>query len=237
MYYPSNLLIKNGNIWTINLPSIIDSYNVVSLVTAYNAKLVQQSIYYDKPYSTDTNINMIINVPSSIKSIYAYAFRNLSSSNSNIVNLSEGLLTLGIRTFSGLKMDSLIIPSTITYIYDYAFEYTNLKNIYYAGNVNITKVFWGNAFISIRTSSTLPYPTLYITEQCRINSGLTFGQLWNNIYIQPYVVPTSISLAEHFETSNKNESKINKLIIIFMVLLISIIIYYCFINNHIKLII
>ena len=226
MFYPSNLIIKNGNKWTLNLPSSIDSYTVVGLVTAYDANLEQTSINNNIYYSSDVSVNITINVPSSIKAIYAFAFRNLSSGNSNIVNLSEGLLTIGIRTFSGFKMDSLILPSTILYIYDFAFENTNLKNIYFGGNINITKSFWESAFSSIRTSLTLPYPTLYITDKCRITSGLTFGQLWNNVYIQLYVKPTTISLAEYFGASNKNQSF--NIFIILIIVLISIIIYYYF---------
>jgi hypothetical protein len=242
IFYPSDLIIKNENQWTLNLPSSIDSYKVVGLV--YDATSGQTSINNNTYYSTNTFVNITINVPSSIKSIYAFAFRNLSLGNSNIVNLSEGLLTIGIRTFSGFKMDSIILPSTILYIYDFAFENTNLKNIYFGGNVNINTSFWATAFSSIRTSSTwpyptweiakssittistLPYPTLYITDECRITSGLTFGQLWNNVYIQLYVKPTTISLAEYFGASNKNQSF--NIFIILIIVLISIIIYYYF---------
>ena len=93
------------------------------------------------------------------------------------VNLHEGLTTIGLRAFSGCKLDSIVIPSTVTSIGNSAFKNNPLKSIV-----------WKPANCSIGSADNAPF---YST-----NSKVTSFTFGDQVQTVPAYLCRSMSLLD-----------------------------------------
>ncbi len=118
---------KKPDIHKLNYELINDgaAYSVVGRNDNSYVNVVIPSEYRGKPVTTigktaflSSNI-ISVDIPSSVTTILAQAFQLCSSLKR--VNLSEGLLSIGVGSFSNCdKLPSLILPSSLTSMYSYS---------------------------------------------------------------------------------------------------------------------
>jgi hypothetical protein len=110
--------------WTLDIPSEVTYNGVTFTVTSIGYRAITQQWHYD-----------VFNIPSTVKTIEAYAFSN--NRFTTHINLPEGLEYIGASAFEGCEtLAEITIPSTVSEIGDGAFMLCqSLKEVVVPDNV------------------------------------------------------------------------------------------------------
>ena len=74
-----------------------------------------------------------ITIPSAVESIYESTFEYCTSLTKIVI--SDGVMGIGSRAFFGCSsLTNIVIPNSVTHISAYAFNYSSITNVYYAGS-------------------------------------------------------------------------------------------------------
>ena len=108
-----------------------------------------------------------ITIPDGVTSIGKYAFYGCSSLTS--ITIPDSVTSIGDSAFSGCeKLTGITIPVSVTDIGSYAFYKTNLKNVYYEGDLN--------AWLKInKTDNPCEGANLYFNGQLLKNVTIPYG--------------------------------------------------------------
>ena len=135
---------------------------------------------------------------------FTVAVDGLSENISGIVELpsvisykNKSFTVTSIKSMHSNKIESVIIPSTVTYLSDYAFNGSSIKNLVIPDNVTgLGKSICANceSLISVSIPSNISYLPHYSFKGCKSLKKFEWNRVWGGVRIGPRAFEGCISL-------------------------------------------
>lgn len=181
----SSNIVKGGKLYLLDNNGSV-TYNNKTYSLATNITLPNNITNINMSYlSYCSSIEKLI-IPSNVQNIQRGAFQNCI--NLTVVDIKEGLLQIGSTYYSQAgyafqycrNLEKIVIPTTVTYIGAYSFQYCSKVRVYYKGNASQwttlkSSIYTGNTYITNKT----PY---YYSEEEPASSPSSY---WHYVDDEP----------------------------------------------------